>query len=403
MAHTRKRHLAEYCEKLLKFSPIVGVFGHRQVGKTTYVESISGEYLTLDDRETRLRAKEDPKKFLQGMKKHPAVIDECQLEPDLFPALKEFVRVHKKPGQFLLTGSVRFTSRRAIRESLTGRIVPVEMLPMTISELLPSDLPDSLFQLLKFNFFDPNVFSLSKSSAQRKVTEAAIEKYLSHGGLPGICFMREAKLRNEALGALHQLILDRDLRLVLETRLSLATLHEFLALLAKNGWNSYNAAEVKRQTGISTVTQKNLLFAFESIYLIRRIKIQGRAGEVWLLEDQLEEYFLSEKKLSRSDQLLSLFYRNARAQFAYRMGEAVHFESYWSRDGARVPLVIRAENKMLGFLMIEGEEPTLSQGRSASSFLRKYAEGKIIYLTIGVGQAKFIDSRSIMLPLADLV
>ncbi len=45
-----------------------------------------------------------------------------------------------------------------------------------------------------------------------------------------------------------------------------------------------------------------------------------------------------------SDQLLSAFYRNARAQFGYRMGEGVTFSSHWTPDGARVPLVIEGRS-----------------------------------------------------------
>ncbi len=422
MAHLRKRHLSDYCEKLLRFSPIVGVFGHRQVGKTTYTSGIAGSYLTFDDVETRKLAHMNPKKFIKTLakghtkdhakdqKKFPCVIDECQLEPDLFPSLKEHVRLNKKPGQFLLTGSVRFSSRKAIRESLTGRILQLEMLPLTVSELSQDPLSDVVPQLLKCGGFDSNTLALSQSSSKRKSMVAVFEKYLSQGGLPGLCFVREEKLRRENLNNLIQLILDRDLRLIMETRLSLRTLQDFLVFIAKNAWNPYNASEVKRQLGLATETQQNLLYALESIYLIRRIPIQPRSGAIYLLEDQIEELILSEKSLSVADQKMSAFYRNMSAQFAYRMGDAIGFQSYWTRDGARVPLVIRSENKSLGFLVTESGEPSLSQKRSAASFLRHHAEGKVIYLTSGAlddhsnGYSNEIhDSRSASFALVDLI
>ena len=61
--------------------------------------------------------------------------------PELFPALKEFVRLHKKPGQFLLTGSVRFSSRKANGESLTGRIVTIKIPPLGSGEINGVDHP----------------------------------------------------------------------------------------------------------------------------------------------------------------------------------------------------------------------------------------------------------------------
>jgi AAA domain len=75
-------------------------------------------------------------------------IDEAQLFPALFPALKAHVRINKRKGQFLLSGSVRFTSKADIRESLTGRIVSLELLPFTISGAAGVPLPDLRERLL---------------------------------------------------------------------------------------------------------------------------------------------------------------------------------------------------------------------------------------------------------------
>lgn len=131
MPHERQRHLAPLLSKTMRFSGIVGVFGHRQVGKTTLAHRLGSAYVTLDDPVQLNRAQRDGAQFLSELREsspkqrssRPAVIDECQMAPPLFPALKEWVRTHPKPGQFLLTGAVRFSSRRAIRESLTGRML----------------------------------------------------------------------------------------------------------------------------------------------------------------------------------------------------------------------------------------------------------------------------------------
>ena len=64
----------------------------------------------------------------------PFGINEAQLCSPLFPALKQWVRTNKAKEQFILSGSVRFTSKADIRESLTGRIISLELLPFTIAE-----------------------------------------------------------------------------------------------------------------------------------------------------------------------------------------------------------------------------------------------------------------------------
>ena len=119
MAHRRKRFLKHLLTKAVTHSSIVEISGHRQTGKTTLVEDFGAEYVTLDRPKEFLLANDNPEAFLL-QRKYPFVIDECQLAPPLFPVLKDSVRLKKTPGQYILTGSVRFTSRKAIRESLTG-------------------------------------------------------------------------------------------------------------------------------------------------------------------------------------------------------------------------------------------------------------------------------------------
>ena len=109
MPHRRKRHLEVVLKKLLGLNPLVGILGHRQVGKTTLLELLAHTYHTLDESSERLLAQRLPKQYLQERAGTWVAIDECQLALELFPALKEWVRLHPKPGQFVLSGSVRFT------------------------------------------------------------------------------------------------------------------------------------------------------------------------------------------------------------------------------------------------------------------------------------------------------
>lgn len=92
MAHFRPRHALEILMPLLKFSPLIGIFGHRQVGKTTFLEKLVSSYVTFDDKETLTNAKRNPEAFLKNLDAKPAGIDECQYVKDLFPALKRSSR-----------------------------------------------------------------------------------------------------------------------------------------------------------------------------------------------------------------------------------------------------------------------------------------------------------------------
>ena len=100
------------------------------------------QYVSLDDEEHLRFANGDAKAFVDALNAPGTAFDECQLSEPLFPALKERVRRNKRPGQFYLSGSVRFTSRKQIRESLTGRIMTADLYPLTLSELDGGELPD---------------------------------------------------------------------------------------------------------------------------------------------------------------------------------------------------------------------------------------------------------------------
>ena len=144
------------------------------MGKTTLLESFSSDYKTFDDPKELSFAMSEPDMFLEN-RKAPFAIDEAQFCPPLFPALKEFVRKHKTPGKFLLSGSVRFTSRKAIRESLTGRIVGVEVLPFTIAEAHQVKLPKTIEILISGK--EKLMIETLKKTAQPKKTFFAISKW----------------------------------------------------------------------------------------------------------------------------------------------------------------------------------------------------------------------------------
>ncbi len=227
MPHHRLRYLKTILESTLGASPILGIMGQRQTGKTTLTEEISKEYATLDDEETLEAALKSAKNFIYG-RKHPFVIDECQQSPRLFSALKEYVRTQKAMGQFILTGSVRFTSIREITESLTGRMIELELLPLCLTELhgLPLTSPRQFLETKKLGDY------LSKLSKNNTFTPSYLKEFLLKGGLPGICFLRSEVHRTRKMRSQIKTILDRDLRVVTKTTLDYLTLKVFLEEIA---------------------------------------------------------------------------------------------------------------------------------------------------------------------------
>jgi hypothetical protein len=403
MAHERARHISELFSNLLGFSPIVGFFGHRQVGKSTFLAGNVKEYRTLDDYEELELAALDPKGFIGSFKNFPGAIDECQLEPKLFPTLKEWVRTKKRPGQFVLSGSVRFTSRQAIRESLAGRMAIVEMLPFSVREILQEPLSNTMNRLLDHRSFSNDSFHHLNPHKKVKIFLKHFDTYLTNGGLPGLCFIRSPKLQFNALNDLHDLILSRDLRLVSDLRVSLPTIKKLLNYISQNIFQPYNTSEVRRLLGLAPQTQRKLLEAMEAVFLIRRIQMSGKRKECFLLEDQLEELVYSANKSDSLRRAESAVYRNIRVQFFYTLDKAVRFESYLTRDHARVPIVIRGEKSVLGIIIIDTIKPSLSQIKSAGSFLKKEATSKIIFLSTQPVSPEVIDDRNLLCSIGSVI
>jgi predicted AAA+ superfamily ATPase len=403
MAHLRKRHLQHNLEHLVRFSPLVGVLGHRQVGKTTLLTSYSSDYRSFDQKSERDAASNDIEKYVQSLKGVKTVIDESQLVPDLFFELKERVRKRKQPGQFILSGSVRFTSRKAIQESLTGRIQNLELLPFSISEIDERELSTALQDVLSATQFNRLMDRFNFDSKIARVRNKSIHAYLVNGGLPGVCFIRNPVIQKNKILDQLRTILDRDVRTVYPTTLTYDQIAAYLTELALLQGQVIRFEDLRRKTGITTATQQKLLYAFEAVFLIRRIPIEGgMKGFIVLLEDQGESNCLAGQQLQLIDQKTHLFYRNIRTEFFYRLEKNVIFFQYRTRSKVEVPICIRFEQQVLGFLLIESKMPNHRELAAAHSFLSAYQNSKFIFVSEDpVG--KVLNDRTVVLPLVGFV
>ncbi|MBR2801698.1 MAG: ATP-binding protein [Erysipelotrichaceae bacterium] len=128
--------------RLAEQFPVVAITGPRQSGKTTLARQLFSDkrYISFDDKNMRELARSNPVDFLMAFPEG-AVIDEGQKVPEIFDAIKYHVdNKEMEPGSFILTGSSQFRLKKGIKESLSGRIGQLELLPFTISELKANEL-----------------------------------------------------------------------------------------------------------------------------------------------------------------------------------------------------------------------------------------------------------------------
>jgi len=116
--------------------PVVVISGMRQVGKSTMLLNEtplkSREYINLDDFALLEAARANPEGLLN--RGELVTIDEAQRCPELILTIKRMVDAERKPGRFLLSGSANIPLLKEVAESLAGRAIYYNLLPITIRE-----------------------------------------------------------------------------------------------------------------------------------------------------------------------------------------------------------------------------------------------------------------------------
>lgn len=163
MAKYRARIADGMLDFKLQSKGAVLVEGAKWCGKTTTAERAARSILYMSDPATReqnmLAASINPAELLKG--EAPRLIDEWQLAPNLWDAVRFEVDHRKAMGQFILTGSSTPADKSKIFHSGTGRFSWLKMRPMSLMESGESNGSVSLkglcrgeFEVKKNDFYD---------------------------------------------------------------------------------------------------------------------------------------------------------------------------------------------------------------------------------------------------------
>ena len=132
----RKRIADDILKRKLEGKGAVLIEGPKWCGKTTTAEQFAESVLYMDDPEKKEQniamSELSPKRLLKGAA--PRLIDEWQLAPKLWDAIRFEVDHRSKLGQFILTGSAVPADTTEITHSGTGRFTWLTMRPMSLYE-----------------------------------------------------------------------------------------------------------------------------------------------------------------------------------------------------------------------------------------------------------------------------
>jgi len=244
----------------LKEFPCVVVTGPRQSGKTTLARHVlqkSHSFVSLDEPDVRVIAKNDPRSFLETYTP-PVVIDEIQYVPELLNYIKKQIdEKRSRKGQYILTGSQMFPLMANVSESLAGRAAVLTLLPLSWGERLKREVSSSPVD---------NQDLRCPDRPDRKM----LGEGLLRGGFPELSIEPDRDVRRW-YSSYVQTYLERDIRNLRNVG-DMEEFQRFMRSLAARNGQLLNMAELGRDLGVALNTVKawiSVLVASHQIVLLR--------------------------------------------------------------------------------------------------------------------------------------
>jgi predicted AAA+ superfamily ATPase len=256
-----ERMIVPQVRAALADTPVVVVNGARQVGKSTLVTKLLDlpgrvEVMTLDHEPTLRAACVDPRSFVERSI-DTLVIDEAQLEPRLFRAVKAAVDSDRRPGRFVLTGSARLLSLPEMADALVGRVDVVELWPFSEVELAGGGT--SIVDVI-----DQAPSSIVES---RAVSRTELADLLVRGSFPEV-IGRTAGRRRAWFDAYASTSVMRVVNQIAHLE-RLAELPRLLRLLAARSAEELNVAKLASEFGWSARTIDSYLAQLTNAFILQ--------------------------------------------------------------------------------------------------------------------------------------
>ncbi len=340
-----KRLITQRILRDLNWSPIIGLVGPRQVGKTTlarYLETQISKptiYLDLELREDWFKL-EDAQSYLTSHVDKCVLIDEIQIRPELFALLRALTDQKREPARFILLGSASPHIVKLNTETLAGRIAYHELTPFSFSEI------KSLYSQ---------------------------EEHWIKGGFPGSLLASETFISRKWLDDFAETFIHRDL-----TRLGFAvsatTVRNLLLMLAHLHGDQLNSSSLANSLGVTHPTVNKYLELLEGSFLIRRLppyyknigKRLTKSPKIYIRDSGLLHYLLrvfSLEQLRGNPAIGASWEGYVIEQIMREAPEFSDFYYYRTQNGAEIDLLmITPSGKMVCIEIKFSVSPSISKG-----------------------------------------
>lgn len=231
-------HYLQQLEVALARSPIVALLGSRQVGKTTLARAFTKgkKAIVFDLESVPDRQQLANPEFVLGAIEGLVVIDEIQVMPELFNALRVLVDRSDK-ARYLILGSASPDVIRHTSQTLAGRVEFIELTGFSIDE----------------------------------VGVDSWRKLWVRGGFPR-SFLASSEADSAAwLSGFIKTFLERDIP-QLGINVPATAMRRFWAMLAHTHGQTWNASAISRSMGLSDKTVRSYLDILTGTFMIRQLQ-----------------------------------------------------------------------------------------------------------------------------------
>ena len=249
----------------LKAMGAVLIEGPKWCGKTSTAERIAKSVLYMQDPDTfeenMLKAKTKPSLLLEG--ETPRLLDEWQVAPVLWNAVRFAVDKRQEMGQFILTGSV-VPTRTEDMHSGTGRISRMKMRTMSLFESGESSGEISLRDI-----FDGKTEMFGKS----KVSLEQVAFALTRGGWPAAINERNEILAIKKASDYCEAIINEDISRIDNVEKSPDRVRRLMRSLSRNISSEASTTTILKDMqandeSLSQVTIDQYINALKMLYVI---------------------------------------------------------------------------------------------------------------------------------------
>lgn len=237
-----KRELSNLLVQTMQKFTVMALTGPRQSGKTTLLRATFPEfsYVSLESPDQLLMAKSDPRGFLMRSSAG-LIVDEAQNFPDLFSYIQEIVDIGPNRIKFILSGSQNFLLLEKISQTLAGRAVIFELLPLTFAEL----------------------------TSDHAIPSPSLYEFLYHGSYPRP--YHEQLPTSIWFDSYIKTYLERDVRSMIQVR-DLSQFRLFLKYCAGFHGQEFNSNLIATSLGMSQTNVMHWLSILEASYIVFRLQ-----------------------------------------------------------------------------------------------------------------------------------